>query len=159
MSLALAAAAATVADVNKTTLSLLWAIKAGKVSGKRSERRRVAGAELHRICPPAAQRAIPRRRTATHRLRSRPRSPACVRSRSSCAASSRRPARTATAGPKQRPQRCVHYRRRPSPVASGGTATSLDAIWRASARLSSVLRSETDAALATLRHLDAQCES
>ena len=54
MSLALAAAAATAADVNKTTLSLLRAIKAGKVN--RSERRRVAGAELYRICPLAAQR-------------------------------------------------------------------------------------------------------
>jgi hypothetical protein len=53
MSLALAAAAATAADVNKTTLSLLRAI-AGKVN--RSERRRVAGAELYRICPLAAQR-------------------------------------------------------------------------------------------------------
>ena len=47
MSLPLAAAAATVADVNKTTLSLLWAIKAGKVSGRRSEHRRVVGAEPH----------------------------------------------------------------------------------------------------------------
>ena len=47
MSLALAAAAATAADVNKTTLSLLWAIKAGKVSGRRSEHRRVVGAEPH----------------------------------------------------------------------------------------------------------------
>jgi hypothetical protein len=56
MSLALAAAAATAADVNKTALSLLRAIKAGKVSGKRNERRRVAGAELYRICPLAAQR-------------------------------------------------------------------------------------------------------
>ena len=57
MSLALAAAAAAAADVNKTTLSLLPAIKAGKVSGDRNERRRVAGAELHRICPLAAQRS------------------------------------------------------------------------------------------------------
>jgi hypothetical protein len=56
MSLALAAAAATAADANKTTLSLLRAIKAGKVSGKRNERRRVAGAELYRIRPLAAQR-------------------------------------------------------------------------------------------------------
>jgi hypothetical protein len=47
MSLPLAAAAATVADVNTTTLSLLWAIKAGKVSGRRSEHRGVVGAEPH----------------------------------------------------------------------------------------------------------------
>ena len=47
MSLPLAATAATVADVNKTTLSLLWGIKAGKVSGRRSERRRVVGADPH----------------------------------------------------------------------------------------------------------------
>ena len=38
MSLAFAAAAATAADVNKTTLLLLRAIKAGKVIGKRNER-------------------------------------------------------------------------------------------------------------------------
>ena len=108
MRLALAAVAATVADVNKTTLSLLRAIKAGKVSGKRNERRRVVGAELHGICPPAALRAIPRSRATTHRLRSRPKSPACARSRSSCAASSRPPARTATVGPKRRWRRASH---------------------------------------------------
>jgi hypothetical protein len=45
MSLALAAAA----GVNKAALSLLRAIKAGKVSGKRNERRRMAGAELHQL--------------------------------------------------------------------------------------------------------------
>jgi hypothetical protein len=56
MSLALAAAAATAGDANKTTLSLLQAIKGGKVSGKRNERRPVTAAELYRICPLAAQR-------------------------------------------------------------------------------------------------------
>jgi hypothetical protein len=54
-------------------------------------------AELHRVYPPA------RRRTTTQRLCSRPRSLAWGKSGNSCAARSKRPAKTATARRKQRP--------------------------------------------------------
>jgi hypothetical protein len=56
MSLTLAAAAAA-AGVNKTTL--LRAIKAGKVSGKRDEHGQwhIDASELHRVYPPAPHRS------------------------------------------------------------------------------------------------------
>ena len=94
-------AAAVVAGVNKTTL--LRAIKAGEVSGNKDEHGQWHVApQLHRVHPPVTQRAgteAPHYH-ATAALEAR--LPACVESGRSCAASSKRPAKTATAGRKRR---------------------------------------------------------
>ena len=93
------AAAAVVAGVNKTTL--LRAIKAGKVSGNKDDT--ASGTSpLNSIRRPASSRGN----------LARP-----VRSD---------PPRPRTAGRKRRPWRCVHYRSRPGPPASGGIAASHD---------------------------------